>query len=157
MSSAVASGAAHRHAGLDQPQYRTLLESFGKCDIHRMMLALGLPPGSPLPIFWSVDFISRGAGEGSGVGIEAAAAGSNPKASTAAADANLDPAHGFVVTGLSCAVSKGVIHGLAAVDPGRLASSVSRALEALVPLPCARAKAQAAEDVRRDGGGEKGV
>lgn len=124
LGGAVRSGATHDRVGVEDPRFEPLLEGFGRRDMHRLMPALGLPPGTPLPLFWSVDFVSADADE----------------------RASDDGRYGYVMTGLSCAVSGKVIPGSEAVDAESLASIVGRALRASVPQPYARAKARAAAE-----------
>lgn len=55
----------------------------------------------------------------------------------------------YFMTGLRCAVSGKVIHGLEAMDTATLASLVGRALKASVLLPYTRAKARAEVEAER--------
>ena len=91
MGSTVPSGATHHRPGVDDPKYKPLLEGFARRDIHQLMPALGLPPGTSLPMFWSADFIS----------IDAADADADPAAAAAGGDGQ----YGYVMTGLRCSVS----------------------------------------------------
>ena len=136
MGSTILSGAEHTHCAANDPRFKPLMEGFARDDMPRLMTALGLPSGSPLPIFWSAEFIHTSTDDD----------GSNKDNDPAASPGD---DHGYVLTGLSSAVSGNVIRGYDAMDPASMATLMGRALQRLVPIPYARAKARAELDAQR--------
>ena len=140
LGSTLPSGATQDRFGAadDNHRYKPLLEGFGRRDIHGLLPALGLPASSPLPMFWSVDFISTATDD------------EETSASVSLEEEDDDgDDYGYVMTGMRCAVSGKVVRGMEGMDAVTLAALVGRALRALVPLPYARAKARAEAEEER--------
>jgi len=52
----------HTRHGVEDLQFQKLLGGLNLSVVPRLMAALGLPPRTPLPMYWSVDFIPASSG-----------------------------------------------------------------------------------------------